>query len=251
MSIDRIKDRIRKLLNVAADDAASNGEIENAVVAARNMMIAYQLEEAECTLESDAPTEQGQTPASTIGTKITRWEAWLAIVVCDLIGGVQTYQNVDNNRPTQIVGGKVKSFGSFMFYGATLEADLAAETYRELSTTIATMAKLRFGGWFRGDGANYALGFVSGLALQIRRADNLAQKDETGNALVVQALAIIEAKKETGSAWLVKSKGIKLGKSGGSRSGSRTGSKDSYNAGRADGQSANLDGVGRRSKQLT
>ena len=44
MDINKVKDTIRKLLNTAGNEAASEGEIENAVKSARNLMHAYNVE---------------------------------------------------------------------------------------------------------------------------------------------------------------------------------------------------------------
>ena len=246
MNLDRIKDRIRKLLNVAADDAASDGEIANAITAARNLMHAYQLEEADCELQQEKKAH-GRRTASTNGTRATYWEGQLAHFVCDLVGGVQCYN--DRSANARVEGGTVKRCKAFTFYGLDEEAKLAAETYEELVATIATMAKLKFGGWYRGDGAMYAEGFVQGLNQQIAKADEEAMKTETGTALVVRSQELIEAKKAEGSRWLEDVCKIKL-RAGSRRTGSTTGSFDALKAGRADGRNANLNGVGQRRKKI-
>lgn len=233
--LDKVKDRIRKLLNVAENDAASQGEIDNAVRAARNMMHAYNLEEDDCTLAGETPTQMGTATAATNGVKVVLWQSKLASVVCDLIGGVSCYQNSGGSN--RVVAGRHKRFGGFTFYGREDLAQLAAETYEELCTTVATMGKLKHGGWARQEGAVYCQGFVQGLYDQIVEADRLAQQTETGTSLVVRSNALIAQQRTEARRWLSTERGVRLhrtSKSGGS------GSASTFDQGRQDGRSTNL-----------
>lgn len=214
--------------------------------AARNMMLSHQLEEAECQLEADAPVEQGRHAAKTTSSRITHWEASLTRVICDLIGGVKCYEN-HIDLESGVRNGKFIRFGSFMFYGVAGEAELASQMYEELVTTIVTMAKLKFKSWSRGEGGTYAEGFVQGLAIQIQNSDDKAES--TGTSLVVQAKAMVENKRRKASLWLAETHGIHL-RSKTSRKGAK-GSDSAFTAGKNDGQSANLNGLGRHTKQLT
>lgn len=56
--IGKIKERIRKLLNLAADDGAAEGEIDNALRAARRLMLQHQIGEDDVA----AAPEQLKTP---------------------------------------------------------------------------------------------------------------------------------------------------------------------------------------------
>lgn len=234
--LDKVKDRIRKLLNVAENDAASQGEIDNAVRAARNMMHAYNLQEDDCKLKDEVPDRKGTSTGSTNGAKVTLWQVRLSQVVCDLVGGVACYQN--NGGKSRVVAGRYKTFGCFTFYGREDLAILAAQTYEELCSTIATMGKLKFGGWARTEGAVYCEGFVQGLRDQIKEADRLAQQTETGTALVVKSTALIEQQRKDARQWLATEKGIKLVK--GSRRTGGSGSTSTFDQGRKDGRATDL-----------
>lgn len=233
--LDKVKDRIRKLLNVAENDAASQGEIDNAVRAARNMMHAFNLEEDDCTLQDEPSNEKDVASAPTTGGKVTRWEGHLARVVCDLVGGVSCYQN--SGGTGKIRNGKYTTFGSFCFYGRADLAKLAADTYEELCATVATMGRLKYRGWFRGDGAVYCQGFVSGLAQQIRKADEEAKQTAQGTALVVKSTALIAQQRQEAKQWLSEVKGVRLTTT--HKTGGR-GSTSAYQHGQRDGLSADL-----------
>lgn len=234
--LDKVKDRIRKLLNVAENDAASQGEIDNAVRAARNMMHAYNLSEDDCTLQDHVSDRKGTSTGATNGVKVTLWQVRLSQVVCDLVGGVACYQN--KNGKSRIVAGRHKQFGCFTFYGREDLAMLAAQTYEELCSTIATMGKLRYGGWARTEGAVYCEGFVQGLRDQIQEADRLTQQTETGTALIVKSTALIEQQRKDARRWLATEKGVKL--VAGSRRTGGSGSASTFDQGRQDGRSTNL-----------
>jgi hypothetical protein len=71
VDIERVKGRIRKLLATAADDAATEGEIDNAVRFARQMLAAHHLINDRAIFDSDqilqmlGMTEQpGDTPGT-------------------------------------------------------------------------------------------------------------------------------------------------------------------------------------------
>lgn len=233
--LDKVKDRIRKLLNVAENDAASQGEIDNAVRAARNMMHAFNLQEEDCKLKDEVSDRKGTATGSTNGVKVVLWQSQLASVVCDLIGGVAVYQN--SRGKSRVVDGRHKRFGGFTFYGREDLSQLAAETYEELCSTVATMGKLKHNGWARMEGATYCQGFVQGLRDQIKEADRLAQQTETGTALVIKSTALISQQRADAIRWLATEKGVRLGttyKSGGS------GSESSFNEGRRDGRATSL-----------
>lgn len=103
----------------------------------------------------------------------------------------------------------------FFFYGPRTDVENAIQLFRELLLTIATAAKLLYGGYARGSGASYAEGYVNSLpksdALSGQSAkDQVAESSSSESsqfALMKQrSLAVHEKAKE----WLAVECGIRL-----------------------------------------
>jgi hypothetical protein len=121
--------------------------------------------------------------------------------------------------------------------GLDVTVRLATELFAEITKTIATMARLRYGGVYRGPGRSYAEGFA--LALRQKATEGERQRVEACTALVVATV-------RRARIWLATSKGIRFGSS--SRSGSgRTYDSSAHNAGRSDGRNYSMRG---RQRQL-
>ena len=254
-TIDGVKSRIRKLLNLAADDAAAQGEIENAVAAAQKLMDAHHIAETDLAEKEAGTTEIAET---TDGYKrrtaygggdgrSVKWEGWLANAVTRAVGGIGCYlggARAQRSTTTGFAKG-TKRVGTYVFYGAGEEVDLGAELFAQLQLTIASMAVGLYGNCYRGVGRSYAEGFVAGISAKLREAENIRKRSEltssctalatTGGTTLTQ---IVARKKELAESWLSKSEGIKLGKGSNGRGGAHDG--DAYGRGKADGRRADL-----------
>lgn len=246
--IDRIKEKLAKLLRLGEDSAASEGEIQNALNLATQLMAKHQLtrEDIDTTAEDPfARVTMGRHFAFCKGTRASTWECMVAEFICEFIGSVSRY--LTKNAPLRkngihqdIMRGFEKQGESFVapafcFYGSDDDARCAADMFEELRDAISTMAIVRYGGWARGEGMVYAFGFASGLR-EANRNSRIAMKnsDPTTTALVLQseknALAIVKK----AESWLATAHNVKLAK-GSSRSVKLGGRQGAYAEGRKDG----------------
>jgi hypothetical protein len=231
-TVDNVKARIRKLLNLAENDAATEGEVANAVAFAQRLMAEHHLSEHE--VRQDCQPNAHAVMADL--EKLASWERTLGSFVAKLIGSVGVYLNgtvrVRTAAGTLLYDSKGQPVerGSVKFYGEAEEVRLACQLYTDLGLTIAAMARLQFGGVFRGEGRSYADGFVAGLYTKLSTAEKLAAGDN--KALALRCTAIVQAKKQHAAAWL-KGQGVKLGSA--SRSGGREHHRGAYEQGKQDG----------------
>lgn len=257
---EKAKARIRKLFNLAANDAATEGEIAAALEAARHLLLANQLTEDEVRAdevqdtrtpaEIAASTEYGTAQSFADSSRAPRWQGTLAVSVAEFLGTVGVYRN-GNERRVSAAGFAMndgKPVMNWMFYGPAEDCLLAAELHQELLLTCATTAKLRYGGGLvRGDARDYCDGFASGLyqavkasQAKVARTGLLNHEGGQGGALIcVRANSLIDAKRQRATTWLAESQGVKLARRGGGR-GRAIGNSGAYNQGRADGASQSL-----------
>ena len=247
-NVERVKDTIRKLLNLAANDAATEGEVNNAIRFARKLMLEHQLNEEDCQPgdESDeeriARAECQRVSVNSQSAKCSGWESDLSTFVCRFIGGVRVYEETNQirrvNGIAQNVNGSTRC-AVFTFYGLTEDAAVAQQVFEELSVTIASMGKLKWGGAFKGPGRAYCEGFVSGLFEQLRQVDS-EHKAAESTALTVRRDAVVKFKKDRAEEWLKNDIGVKLysvsSRGGGEYHG------DARHEGRSDGARAQVTG---------
>ncbi len=255
---DRIKRRVRALLNMTAGNGAADGEIDTAMRLAETLMNQYHLDRADVeareadTVGTGAGGNQpmGMAEAVSRTASLSTWESALAWAVVELIGSLGWYRT-QRVVPTGLFG-KPETRNVIKFYGPADDAAMASELFAEWSGTIATMAVGRYSGCFRGDGAQYAYGFSRRLyerakeakaqrAMIATDATRALVKVGTGGTLA----AVLDAKRQQGRAWLA-TQGIHLGSSGGGRRRGYSGSHDAYSAGRADGSRAEFSATRRR-----
>ena len=100
IELEQAKDTIRKLLNLAADDGAAEGEVDNALRFADRLMRAHHLSEDDIGEDDphvDAAREEswefGEGEAWSTGQSFCSWEHQLAHFVNDLIGSTKYYYN--------------------------------------------------------------------------------------------------------------------------------------------------------------
>lgn len=219
-----IKEKIRLMLNLAENSAASEGEINNAMRFAAKLMATHHITQEEI----DAYRGSGHEKAALYDRmasdvvysqkmRLANWEIALVRFVEKFVGSVQHYLNNslvdlkgDNNLIVFGEDGKPLQRRAFVFYGPSEDVELATDLYVELSFEIACMARMRFGGSVKGSGGDYASGFVAGLSERLRSQKALLASCSDSTALVVQSDKAIALKRETASQWLEKAKGIKL-----------------------------------------
>jgi hypothetical protein len=242
---ERIKDRVRKLLAVSVDDAATQGEIDNAIRFAKIIMAKHQLSEDE--IPTDDPSavktvEFARTYAQSVGVHLTDWEMDLARFISAFVGTVSWYRNGGHATRKNSLGlavfdkkGDPQRCRTVVFYGPQEDVELAQELQTDLSITIASMARARYGGPHRGSGREYAEGFVEGLREANTRARKEIQSNDEGRALVVQSDKRNSLVRVDGRKWLKDVVGIRFG---GSIPGSSSYVRDpnARNTGVADGR---------------
>lgn len=260
MTKESIISKVKKLMAIAENDASSDGEIDNAMRFAQQLMDNHHLTEEDLAHEPDDDyakvdkADKGERRAF-VGRQLYTWESMLAGFASKFVG-CPCY--VDNNlktarKPNGFAvldeNGDVKKGKSIVFYGIAEDAMIAVEIYNELRALIATMAVGKWGGCYRGDGAAYSEGFVSGLNTKLAKARIEDKKSESTSMILLSHRrdALIKYKNEKAQQWLSKERGIKL-RSGGSRTGS-SGSYEARRDGRKDG--AATDVSANRSKKLS
>jgi hypothetical protein len=272
--IEAIKGRVRKLMTLANEGSASDGEIENAMRMAAALIDKHRLDVTELNRDEQDVAEQtmGMSRGKTESSKFHRWETVLAHAVAELFGCVKYYLSTEP-VPLRVNGivqyytgryaGQMKKCREVVFYGPTLEAQEAAELFSEWAHLIATMGVIRWGGAYRGDGEAYCQGFADRLCviametnksraqLTIAAPKLLPQEQVKGS----KALALIGGRNQIAlrerydvlklraAEWLKKDQGVKLS-SGSKRQGTNVGSAQAYEEG---AEHASEAGFGRKS----
>ena len=235
---DTIRAKVRKLLNLA-EGSTHDGEIENALRFAQQLMDEHQLSRAQI-LDDDPDSaeaihgeQMAREAAEAGGANLSGWEGVLAMAVCQAVGSVQCYRDRSRNGRTaeglfdgDPRTGEPTRRGVVQFFGIAEDVALAVELFTDTRKTIATMARLKFGGVYRGPGRSYCEGFASALNRQAEQ-----QTEER----IAQCTAIILATESKALAWLKETHDVKIGASGGSQRGGRH-FCDANDEGKADGQ---------------
>ena len=220
--ISKIKDRVRKLLNLAADDGAAEGEIDNALRAARRLMLDHQLSEDDVSAPEEdlrtpeqiaADTKYGTAKSWSNASRVPSWQGTLAQAVAKFIATVDVYH--DHPAVMRMPSGIVKHDGlpvvGWVFYGPHDDCVLASELHQELLLACATTAKLKYGGaLMTGPGRDYCDGFAQGLYEKVKQATIDVEAGKTPklegpqcNALsIVRATNIAKAKQDFANKWL-------------------------------------------------
>ena len=254
MNVDRVKSSIRAMLNLANDNAASQGEIDNAMRFVRKLMDEHNLtdEDVSAVDEKMLNLERAELGEKRIkrGLQAVAWHGYAASFVVELIGTVKCYlsaktpERIDGIIQIDPKSGNPKYCKYFVFYGIDEEAALAAEIFDELIMTVSSMARLKFGKVVRGEGYDYCCGFIDGLASQLQRVKLPAAS--TSTALVVARNDIVDKKLALADDYLQKSTGSKKFRKG--RSGRATGGS-AYREGHEDGKTHQV--VVERKRKLT
>ncbi len=152
-AFEKILSRLRALDRTATNDASTEGEKHNALRMMQDLMLRHNLTRADIVDEDNIEHVRFARMACPVnGARICIWEGALSIYVTTYIFPT-----------TQVYCSRSRNRSLFWFYGPKVDVENAIELFKELLLTIATAAKLQFGGYSRGSGASYAEGYVAGL----------------------------------------------------------------------------------------
>jgi hypothetical protein len=238
---ERIKDRVRKLLNLGKG-SEYEGEIKNALAFAAQLMQEHQLTEADVEkTEADLYSEMALKQIYSNATNLAQWESYLLHAITKTIGTIGHYRDVNGGRSCEVRNEAGLSAGRqasvIKFYGPQGDCELAARMFADLSLTIMTMARLKYRTVFKGEGRCYCEGFASELNDQAKRDQQRLSTEKT-TALTVRS-------KQIAKRWLREEQGVRLRSS--SRSNNGQYHSGAYHEGRADGAAH---GMGGRPAQL-
>jgi len=216
---DKIKIRLKRLFAVAENDASTDGEIENAMRAARNLMSQHQIERDDIfeTDDGEVCTTNvvfGRSSCYSMYSSICSWESYICRFISDFVGNVGFYiQNGILRRNSAGMATKGKAT-KITFYGPELDVQFCIELYDEICCFVTASAKLKFGNALaRGEAAAYAEGFAHGLWEANKKETRVLEEASQGgdkNALMVinRSLTV----KKDAKKWLSTECGLKLGK---------------------------------------
>lgn len=217
--IDKIKQKLAKLLRLGEDTAATDGEINNALYLATQLMAKHQLTRDDICMDEVDPLSRlafGEGIVFSKSHRLSFWELRLVNFVMQFIGSVDCFKNekipVRRNGIAELnKKGEVRRACGVVFFGSVDDVRCAVELFEELRDAIATMAVVRWGGWARGAGFAYADGFAVGL----KRAHEEAQRrltggDATTSALILKSNELSTAIKSKAREWLATERGVRL-----------------------------------------
>ena len=222
----KILDRVTALHRTASNDASTEGEIRNAMRMMQNLMLKHNLSRSDLVQDDDASQVRMTRRACPLnGRRCYQWESMLAYYMTgEIFPTVQYYQDRHGNRTL------------FWFYGPTEDVHQTIELFREILITIATAARLKYGGYSRGSGASYAEGYVQGLPR--------SHRDESDDDAIMSEEALIHARTvaihSAAAKWLDVECDIRLQVSRGS--GRSSFDRSAHNSGQKDGSRHDVSG---------
>lgn len=224
---DKVKDKIRKLLTLANDPGAFEGEVNNALRFARRLMVEHNIKESDVNKPQDKKNpedfEYQQVNVYSFGRDLTKWESTLMCAIVELVGTIQHYrtnQKVpkrnDHGGVEKGPRGEERTVTKMVFYGPTADARDSADLFNEWVHIIVTVARMKFGSYVRGGARSYCEGFAYGLYVQvtaIKKEEKTENTQGTGRALaIVNANQLMDAKKRYALEWLKKEQNVTLKK---------------------------------------
>eukprot|EP00697_Spironema_sp_BW2_P005076 gnl/Spiro4/16852_TR9073_c0_g1_i1.p2 gnl/Spiro4/16852_TR9073_c0_g1~~gnl/Spiro4/16852_TR9073_c0_g1_i1.p2 ORF type:complete len:264 (-),score=24.00 gnl/Spiro4/16852_TR9073_c0_g1_i1:2671-3462(-) len=181
MDQQTIKDRVRKLMAVAGDGVATDGEIENAMRLATKLIDEHHLQPEDYS-QPQQPDDltMGRSFGTSQSERMSTWERTLASAIAKMFGCIKCYvdhqtQPIRVNGVAQTDATGVRMGRKICFYGPLVESAEAADLFSEWSRSIASMGVIRWGGCFRGDGAMYCQGFAQAILDKARKIDTARQ----------------------------------------------------------------------------
>jgi hypothetical protein len=194
---DKVLRRLRALDRTAKNEASTEAERQNALRAIQTLMLQNNLSREDIREDDNvAGVSFARIACYVNGVRKCRWESSLATYVCsDVFTSVQVYTSTGGKR-SQLV-----------FYGPIQDVRNAIQLFRELLLTIATAAKLKYGGYARGSGASYCEGYVRGLPRGGELDASTAGEVVSANALIQTRML---AMRKSATDWLSEECGISL-----------------------------------------
>lgn len=238
--LQNVKDKLVKLINLSENNAASQGEIDNALNMAAQIMARHNLTREDIDLNSATPTKNVRMSrgyVSCMNSNSTTWEACLARFCVEFIGNInyyKTYGTYGLNKENKIT--------VYFFYGSEDEVEIACELFKELQEAISYMAIVRFNNFYSKKGGAYSEGFVSGLEQSYHTEKLKLRGDSMTNALIVKSDNTSLIIKEASKNWLASVHNIRLRTGQGTRGAS--GGSDARQLGKRDGSNYS---IGKRS----
>lgn len=198
---ERILKRVKALHRTASNEASTEGEVRNALRAMQALMLQHNLDRSDIVEEDNVNGMAMTRRACPLnGRRACQWESALAHYLTKFIfPTVQFYVDRRGHRTI------------FWFYGPVDDVAHLLGLFQEMLLTIATTAKLKYGGHSRGSGASYAEGYVAGLPREEGGGTEHRPHEETAplseNALMhTRMLAVHSAALD----WLAEECGIRL-----------------------------------------
>jgi hypothetical protein len=199
---EKIIHRLRAIDNTARNQAATEGERENALRMMQSLMLRHNLSRADLeSQDGDDSTSYARIACPVNGSKSVAWEKELANYVTQHVFPM-----------TQWYAGSKGHRTLFFFYGPHTDVQNAIQLFRELLLTIATSAKLLYGGYSRGSGASYAEGYVRSLPKSTELSgvacDDLGSQINSSERSLIKQRFLVVHKRSTD--WLVAECGVQL-----------------------------------------
>ena len=230
--LNNIKNKLVKLINLSENGAASQGEIDNALNMAAQIMAKHNLTREDIDLTSATPAKNvimSRSFVSCLNSNSATWEAMLARFCVEFVGNISYYKSKGNYGIN-----KNKKCTLYFFYGSLDEVDIAVDLFKELQSSISIMAVTRYDSFYNRKGGAYCEGFVNGLEINLHSEKLKLKGDSQTNALIMRSdktgLIIVNEAKQ----WLANVHKIKL-VSGQGTSGANDRSGNARQQGKLDG----------------
>lgn len=215
MKLNKIKEKIAKLVALCKDPAATKGEIDNAINLAAKIMAKFNLTREDIDFDSLDPTKAvniGRCMATCLHEKALKWEGQLAMFCCKFIGSCSCY----TAKGTQINDGIHKQIDIIFFFGSKHEIDFSINLFRKLREAVCDKARVKFKSYTGVDGRSYSEGFVIGLYQSLEQQIKELKDDRETYGLLIRSEEVSVIIKDKSREWLSKTFNVKL-KRGSSR----------------------------------
>jgi len=206
--LNNIKNKLVKLINLSENGAASQGEIDNALNMAAQIMAKHNLSREDIDLTSATPAAKVvmfRAYVSCLNSNSSTWEAMLARFCVAFVGNINYYKSKGNYGIN-----KNKKCTLYFFYGSLDEVEIAVELFKELQNAISIMAVTRYDSFYNRKGGAYSEGFVNGLEVNLHTEILKLKGDNTTNALIMRSDKTCLIIQDQAKQWLASVHKIKL-----------------------------------------
>jgi len=189
-AFDKILSRLRALDRTASNGASTEGEKHNAIRMMQDLMLRHNLSRDDIVDNDNVEHVLFTRMACPLnGRRSCAWELNLAAFVALHVFPSTLWYYATRAHRTLV-----------WFYGPKSDVENAISLYQELLLTIASAARLQFGGHSRGSGASYAEGYVQGLPRSSANTSTASSSrsdpskpDANQNALIVQRTLALQS----------------------------------------------------------